>query len=59
MNWQHGASAYRRGKCKCHVCRTEHGKRYESERAKRVAQCVLIDGRWVATVAREHGTRTT
>lgn len=57
---KHGAAAYRGGYCRCDVCTEDHRQRHATERARRRAARVLIDGRLVAPVPAEmHGRAST
>lgn len=61
MFMEHTASQYRMryAPCRCDECRADHRRRHAAERAKRHAECVVIDGRRVAVnPAVRHGTTT-
>lgn len=56
MTWEHGASAYRSGLCRCPVCTGAQATRVARERAERFAARELVDGVLVSPVLRQHGT---
>lgn len=56
MTLNHGTlHAYKNGRCRCPRCRQAMSHHRRRERARRTAECQLIDGRWTNPHA-NHGT---